>query len=212
MDKRRFLSDEERKSMPTKKQILDFWDSEEGVELLSKKTGIVRSYSNGCFVCGYPHGLEMCHIVAKAKGGSYSVKNLHLLCGNCHEESEDFNNGDERYWRWFRKKYIRDFKEPFQQLEDQLNLVDLSFKQIFKLCYLGKKDEAIKIIAAQHSPSLAKDIKEQIIEKIPEEGFGFNEEQAEEMANLQVSMMNQRIITEYSEDEWEGALSDRDTN
>ena len=195
-----------------KKQIIEFWDSEEGIELLSKKTGIVRSYSNGCFACGFLDRLEMCHIVAKAKGGSYSVKNLHLLCCKCHEESEDFNNGDNRYWRWFRKKYIRDFKEPFQQLEDQLNLVDLSFKQIFKLCYLGKKDEAIKIIAAQHSAYLAKDIKEKIIQKIPEEGLDLNEEQAEELANLQVSMMNQRVITEYREDEWEGALPDRDAN
>ena len=40
MDKRQFLTDEERKSMPSKKQIREFWDSEEGIELLSKKTGI----------------------------------------------------------------------------------------------------------------------------------------------------------------------------
>jgi hypothetical protein len=139
------------------------------------------------------------------------VQNLHLLCGNCHEDSEDFNNGDDRYWRWFRKKYIRDFKEPFQQIEDKLNLVDLSFKQIYKLCFLGKKDEAFKIVAAQSSEYLAKSI-EFLVEKIPEEGLGLNENQAEEMANLQVSMMNQRLFTEYHEDEWEGPLPDKDNN
>ncbi len=211
MDKRQFFTDEERKSMPSKKQIREFWDSEEGKELLSKKTGIVRSYQYGCFACGFFDGLEKCHIVAKAKGGSYSVQNLHLLCGNCHEDSEDFNNGDDRYWRWFRKKYIRDFKEPFQQIEDKLNLVDLSFKQIYKLCFLGKKDEAFKIVAAQSSEYLAKSI-EFLVEKIPEEGLGLNENQAEEMANLQVSMMNQRLFTEYHEDEWEGPLPDKDNN
>ena len=212
MDKRQFLTDEERKSMPSKKQIREFWDSEEGIELLSKKTGIVRSYQYGCYACGFLYGLEKCHIIAKAKGGSYSVKNLHLLCGNCHEESEYFDNGDERYWRWFRKKYIRDFKEPLQQLEDQLNLVDLSFKQILKLFYMGKKDEALKIVAAQSAEHIVESIKFLFEKMIPNEGLNLSEAQAEEMANNQVDMMNQRLFSEYHEDEWEGSLPDRDTN
>ena len=77
---------------------------------------------------------------------------------------------------------------------------------------MGEKDEAIKIVTAQSGAHIVANI-EFLFEKIiPKEGLILNEEQAEEMANTQVSMMNQRLFTEYHEDEWEGSLPDRDTN
>ena len=203
MDKTKFFADDKKQYPPTRQAIRDFWDSQEGIELLSTKTGIVRSYSNGCYACGFLFSLERCHIIAKVNGGSYSVTNFHLLCRNCHIESEFFDNGDNRYWRWFRNKYIRDYKEPFQQTEDLFNLVDLSLKQILKLFYMGKKDEAVKLVAAQLDGAFASETVEALYKQmITNKELDLSDAQAEEKANKIFNANNQRIISKYREDEW----------
>lgn len=54
-----------------------------------------------CWRCGYKGRLQHCHIVPEARGGSYSVDNLVLLCRRCHREAP--NIADSRYmWIWLR--------------------------------------------------------------------------------------------------------------
>ncbi len=212
MDKRLHLTDEERKSMPSRKQVREFWDSDEGRAYLSEKTGIVRSFEYGCFACGCPYDLERCHIRAKSKGGSFSVSNLHLLCANCHQESEDFSEGDERYWRWFRKKYIRDFKEPFQWLESRLELSDLSFEFLLKLVIMGKVEQALEIVESQMS-SIERGLFEKLFKNFSAlEGLSVDEAQAVEIAKSVSAALNSRVFSYYEKDEWEGEKPDSRTH
>ena len=51
-----------------------------------------------CFACGFVLGIERAHIAPRAAGGSNDVGNLHLLCHECHGESETLRGA--AYWRW----------------------------------------------------------------------------------------------------------------
>ena len=77
--------------MPTRKKIFDYWkDNNYAVD------------DNTCFKCGFTtHGtaVERAHISSFYATKDNSVDNLHLLCKNCHLESEVYE-GDS-YWVWF---------------------------------------------------------------------------------------------------------------
>lgn len=103
-----------RYGMPTKKQLVSYysgdrvqfggeyhsdgeaWMEENGVEnyLFISDTGAT------CMACGFYRGIQRCHILPLCEGGDNSLKNIHLLCRNCHSESE-FLSG-EAYWKWMR--------------------------------------------------------------------------------------------------------------
>ena len=55
-----------------------------------------------CYGCGIPAKTERCHIKPKNAGGDDTVENLHLLCANCHKQSEGYSG--MAYWRWFYHK------------------------------------------------------------------------------------------------------------
>jgi hypothetical protein len=55
-----------------------------------------------CFACNMDAGTERCHILPRCEGGSDEVHNLHLLCKECHLESETLS-GDV-YWQWLQSK------------------------------------------------------------------------------------------------------------
>lgn len=116
--------------MPTKKQILSYWNAPElynydNLSLTSRlmKLGKCQPYKTifminrkvqnlgeflkiedeeFCFACGLPKPTNRCHILAVEEGGTDSIDNLHLLCKNCHSESESFSN--KLYWKWFLNK------------------------------------------------------------------------------------------------------------
>lgn len=52
-----------------------------------------------CFACGWAGGLTRAHIRARVLGGSDGVENLHMLCSDCHEDSEGMEG--QGYWVWF---------------------------------------------------------------------------------------------------------------
>lgn len=56
-----------------------------------------------CFACGSEGVTQRCHIVPVCKGGSHGIDNLHLLCKECHLESEDMETAP-LYWEWFKFK------------------------------------------------------------------------------------------------------------
>ena len=55
-----------------------------------------------CFACGLFLQTQRAHILSVAEGGTDSVDNIHLLCKNCHGESEMISG--EKYRNWFERK------------------------------------------------------------------------------------------------------------
>lgn len=55
-----------------------------------------------CYGCGINSQTQRCHIKPHVDGGDETVENLHLLCPNCHIQSEILYG--LKYWRWFYNK------------------------------------------------------------------------------------------------------------
>ena len=79
------------RKMPSKQQIFNYWNDKLDDICIEQ-----------CFACSSLDTviLDRAHILAKAHGGNDSVENLHLLCKNCHANSEYF--ADQQYWQWFK--------------------------------------------------------------------------------------------------------------
>lgn len=100
-----------RLGMPTKKQIVIFWA--ETLIFYYNKYSMDIYYdsfydnpdevTNTCFACGSWYGTQRAHIKAVTIGGSNELSNLHLLCPECHLESEHYDNEDD-YFEWFKYK------------------------------------------------------------------------------------------------------------
>jgi len=92
------------RNMPTRKKIYEYW--------LDKLDYIENE--NTCFKCGYTSSsgtaVDRAHILSVFDGGSDECENLHLLCGNCHLDSEPYNG--KVYDLWFENKEFT--KERFQ--------------------------------------------------------------------------------------------------
>jgi hypothetical protein len=90
--------------MPSKKQILDFWIE----KLINTKYWLdvyfddIKEAHNICFACGSSVGSERCHIEPlyknKTNENVNSCSNIHLLCKECHLESESFSGDLYNYW------------------------------------------------------------------------------------------------------------------
>jgi hypothetical protein len=87
--------------MPKPDSIREFWWSR--LSTLGKFDGRFEIFGgNYCFACGLEATLERAHILPHNDGGDETVENLHLLCGNCHYESENLSG--DAYWSWFAAK------------------------------------------------------------------------------------------------------------
>ena len=114
---------QKRESMPTCQKIADWWVSEEGQnrirELeaqydisLGSKLGSIDQDCAHCWACDMTPrstpkrynakdlGLERCHIVAHAHGGSGHPSNLLIMCSDCHKASPDLLD-EGVFWWWF---------------------------------------------------------------------------------------------------------------
>ena len=91
-----------KRKMPSPAAIFDYWiDNKQFMDL-----DIFIFSRLQCMACGFNHrngtNLDRAHIVARDHGGSDDVSNIHLLCRNCHIESESLS--EEYYWKWFKTK------------------------------------------------------------------------------------------------------------
>jgi len=131
-----------RKTMPSKQAIFDYW-----INVLHGNHSLVELHEKNawyCFACDCGGIVQRCHITPNCEGGSEDVDNLHLLCRECHLESE-YISGDS-YWSWFNSKnkgnsasiqrqvnignmYIRNFN---QGVLDKIPSAILSFLQLNK--------------------------------------------------------------------------------
>ena len=106
----------QKRRMPTKKQIIKYHF--ENLKELGKID--CDSTDKMCFCCGLEKQLERAHILPKWQGGSDTVENLHLLCRNCHVESEGFSG--DLYWDWFGSKNI--YEEFSNNIKRQMKIVN----------------------------------------------------------------------------------------
>ncbi len=92
----------------TKKAIRAYWS---GTDIWHEEFDSKEEFleEGTCFACGFipmDEVLERAHIKALWMGGKDDLDNIHLLCRECHQASEDlFGN---MYWKWFKKRDILD--------------------------------------------------------------------------------------------------------
>jgi hypothetical protein len=82
------VTESKRNSMPSKKQICEYWDGHPDLIVLEDtcwRCGVLSTY------------LERAHILPRLEGGTNDESNLHLLCKMCHKQTE-FLWG-EPYWQ-----------------------------------------------------------------------------------------------------------------
>lgn len=102
--------------MPSWRLVAKYWNAlffdhgwEIDFEILDNKQ---------CFACGRMGKIQRCHIKPRCEGGDDHVKNIHLLCVSCHQESE-FLSGLS-YWRWYRHKRYVEFSDICKKEMDML--------------------------------------------------------------------------------------------
>lgn len=134
----------DRPNMPSKKKIIDYWVNGEGSVLLEEKGIELASYGdndyNCCFACGDILRVERAHILAHCEGGSATVDNLHLLCKECHLESEYFNG--DFYWNWLEKSNKYHFKLPGQWTLERMLKKGFDPEYMATMLLENKLDEA----------------------------------------------------------------------
>ena len=117
------------RNLPSRQQIFNHWyDHKKFVEL-----EIQVGNSDCCMACGFDYYVERCHLKAVSIGGSDDVSNLHILCKNCHVESENLN--EKWYWIWLQNKN-KNFKlSVFNQTDivgrERKEFIDLIKEQKF---------------------------------------------------------------------------------
>ena len=82
--------------MPSRSVVYEYWKD--------KLDNVIND--NTCFKCGFTTqgitSVERAHIEPVCDGGSDDVSNIHLLCKNCHTESEAWTG--EIYDLWLKKR------------------------------------------------------------------------------------------------------------
>jgi 5-methylcytosine-specific restriction endonuclease McrA len=89
-----------KRAMPSEKAIRAHW-----VDRLWRVKGfdsMAEFLEPGtCFACGMD-GSERVHIVARSAGGCDKPENLHILCRQCHKDSEYLDG--EKYMEWMLER------------------------------------------------------------------------------------------------------------
>ena len=98
---------EARLRMPNKAKVYRYWTGPTGDKTF-ESCGIEIGDFDTCFACGFHLKVERAHIVAVSDGGTNDCENIHLLCPNCHLESENLN--EKYYWIWLKNSFLRKFK------------------------------------------------------------------------------------------------------
>jgi len=126
--------------MPSEKRIYEYWSRHEGKELFDSY-GIWIGDSGTCFACGWFKKVQRAHIVAvtskksKEIGSDNSENNIHLLCPNCHIESENLN--EKYYWIWLKNKNKKYFKHTFKWTSEFTTCIELNEKKVAELVKQG---------------------------------------------------------------------------
>ena len=137
--------------MPKSISIMDYWVNEliddygkYWLDVYYDDDEIVSVKTSYCFACGSSCGTERAHIVPAHFDGEHIEENLHLLCKECHLESEWITDRDT-YFNWFKSKNHKNSGSHLRLLNNVLMIIALfnenKLESIppFLLDYLEKK-------------------------------------------------------------------------
>lgn len=88
----------------TEEAIRSYWA---GTDIWKNKFDSAKEFlePKTCFACSFCNGdTKKVHIISLKKGGKNVVKNIHLLCKECHLASKSLSQ--KAYWKWFYKHDI----------------------------------------------------------------------------------------------------------
>ena len=84
--------------MPTRRDLVNYWSAHQDECGLSIDWAEAETL---CWRCAQGRELQFCHIVPQSLGGSGELRNLVLLCGQCHGEAPNVVDPDFM-WVWLR--------------------------------------------------------------------------------------------------------------
>jgi len=120
-----------RKGMPKPHAIAIYWlnDCDDSINMLNYQCSLDHWIDDEfspksdakylCFVCGNMGRTERAHIQAVCDGGTNDVSNLHLLCPQCHLDSEHFDG--DMYWSWVKSRS----KKPYSNYNKVVLFVEM---------------------------------------------------------------------------------------
>lgn len=139
----------------TPEKLIQYW-SQPYIKSWMGKLGIryqfPSSNTKSCMACGYLEKVERAHIVPSSWGGGDECSNVHLLCPNCHKESEGLgrngrsliyykwmawvNRQRYRHWsEWMYEWYLKlaDYTDEYSDYEGDDSLRMFVSKKVLKL-------------------------------------------------------------------------------
>lgn len=143
----------QKRSMPSRKAIADFWQHKEGWVDLMGYGGEARGNHDDdlmpdeCWACGlkYPNGFtaapDRCHIISRWQGGNDECANLVLLCRTCHQQSE--NIPTDTFWIWMKSMRRDKWKNQYEWFAERLEMVGLGVDIIKKRFDDGESKEDV---------------------------------------------------------------------
>tara|TARA_R110000796_G_scaffold95908_1_gene201352 strand:- start:82 stop:582 length:501 start_codon:yes stop_codon:yes gene_type:complete len=129
-----------KRNMPSKKNILLYWQDE---------FSYIKD-DNTCFRCESTsvssdyNAVERCHILSVFNGGCDDVSNIQLLCSDCHKKSEGFSG--ELYNLWVKIDNDKSFMEILITLYQKklLKTSNVSVYDLFDEMITLAKNKVIK--------------------------------------------------------------------
>ena len=150
-----------KRKMPSQEDIFVYWNEGDGASLF-ERLGIEVA-DHGCFACGFHLKIERCHINSVEHGGSDSLSNLHLLCPNCHIESEFLN--EKFYWRWLAHQNENAFKLSIVRQYERMRALGIDEAHIAELVKNEQYREAAEY-GTQHLTSYSEESREENISRL----------------------------------------------
>jgi len=146
--------------MASAKEVYRYWSDYAGAELLSSY-GIEIGDEKTCFACGWSKKVQRAHIVSIYSQRTLqredtkplfdnSAKNLHLLCPNCHAESEHLN--EKYYWIWLKNKNNNHYKHSLKWTSEFMECVEMDMEKILELSKKGDFYGAA-VLSTRHTES-----------------------------------------------------------
>ena len=106
-----------KRQLPSTQEVFDYWANHQ--MLINIGIELWLDYPH-CIVCASTGYLHKCHILAASEGGSDEIGNLHILCPNCHTESEMLTG--DIYWSWLQFKHQEKYKPPLLKAAEKLSV------------------------------------------------------------------------------------------